>query len=658
MSRSRPSNREALVCHHVSLLGLTCLAGLVLCLQACAAQTDTPCSLENPCLGDAACDPIGVCVPAEPLGLVNQRLADGALGLPYRDELRARGGLPPYTFALAEAPTWLSVQAGSGLLTGTPDSPCRELLVRVAVTDSSFGPGRTEQLGLRLSVAGCVGGQVQVCFDPQAGRCLQGVRTCPDGLWGECENGVASVDPAHCGPACAPCDPLVADRCAAGLCGCGEGAACGGGDTCCDGACTRVEEDPRHCGGCGQACRDRLQHVDEVRCAQGRCDYDACLPGFLDCDGARENGCETPASIQHCGVCGRDCSAEIQGADGAVCRPAPDGQLACDYQACQSGFLDCDGARENGCESPRSRRACAACDDDCLTGPTDGLACLHLDDGPEDSWRCGCQGVLDCDLSSGPRQCCDGRCRPFDDPAHCGTCGRSCLADPSLGGPLCLDPGRGQCGCLRDADCGPLALCCDRVCVPRVDEQCLACGQACDLQAGGPRCDPARPRCTCEDHAECNDWPGGQQMCFRLADHAACTCGSMGRACQGGPESQCCQLIGQYHGCVDTRTNPEHCGRCGVRCASGMACVDGVCECNVFDGVRCPAEGGGTRCKTNRCVCSTFMNGDLPCREGATCCDGTQGGQGGPGGEPDLGCCRETCGQNGPGDCVQGLEFP
>jgi hypothetical protein len=630
---------------------LTCLLGLSLAAPACGGSSDSPCSDLNPCLGELACDPTGACVPAATLEIVNERLADGALGLGYHDALRARGGLLPYTYQLVEGPPWLALDPLSGELAGTPDQPCSELLTRVSVTDGSYGRGRTLEVGLPLSVAACVGGQLQACHYAEDNRCLVGAQACPAGQWGECEQGAPSLDPERCGPACAACDASRADRCVGGLCACGEGPACAAGDSCCDAECTVLEDDPRHCGACGVRCAEGLRNVTRPACLGGACDYEACLPGFLDCDGERANGCETAADLANCGACGADCQAGVQAAEGARCAFLPDGGRACDYAACALEALDCDGERANGCETPRSAAACAACGDDCQAEGTDGPLCLHAQQGGGEEFRCGCALAGDCAQAGGLARCCAGRCVAPDDPRHCGACGRAC--SPERGGDLCLDPIRGRCGCRGNADCGPFELCCGEVCVPRAAEQCLACGQACTPAEGGPRCDRLRPACACAEDGECNDLPGGRQTCGAVLDPEQCTCGLLGHACAGGPGSQCCPILGGELGCVDLAHDPQNCGGCGLQCGPGMECVSGACQCSALSGPGCPADGPAPHCRGFQCACPAYADSAQACAPGESCCAGDAGGQGGPEGGDDLGCCPAPCGENPPGACRQ-----
>src|SRR4051794_27844556 len=41
-----------------------------------------------------------------------------------------------------------------------------------------------------------------------------------------------------------------------------------------------------------------------------------------------------------------------------------------------------------------------------------------------------------------------------------------------------------------------------------------------------------------------------------------------------GSDASCTQCSGE---CVDTRTDPRHCGNCGTACAPGSVCSSGTC---------------------------------------------------------------------------------
>jgi len=118
-----------------------------------------------------------------------------------------------------------------------------------------------------------------------------------------------------------------------------------------------TRSDPVHCGRCGNACPVRANAG--VDCAVGVCGI-ICRPGFANCDGATENGCEvdTNTSAANCGACGRGC------AGGQVCEfgrckaPCAGGLTRCRASATNDGVcVDLDTDREN----------CGACRMNCGT---------------------------------------------------------------------------------------------------------------------------------------------------------------------------------------------------------------------------------------------------------------------------------------------------
>lgn len=123
-----------------------------------------------------------------------------------------------------------------------------------------------------------------------------------------------------------------------------------------------------NCGGCGVECRpDNV--IAAVCSTSGDCGYSACRPGYLDCDGDKSNGCETPFSMSNCGSCGTACAPA--NVFGASCTPTSGG---CTYATCAVAdsaghlYLDCDGNKANGCESdPSAEATCGACTNSCLS---------------------------------------------------------------------------------------------------------------------------------------------------------------------------------------------------------------------------------------------------------------------------------------------------
>jgi len=163
-------------------------------------------------------------------------------------------------------------------------------------------------------------------------------------------------------------------------------------------------------------------------CTGGECVVGACDAGTGDCDGVDANGCETTLSsdAENCGRCGNVCPAPA-GAS-AVCVGS-----TCTV-ACASGFGDCDGDPENGCEtSLTTDAACGACGAVC--DPANGTG--------------SCQGgacrVTACDVGFGD---CDNRANTgcetplLGDRTNCGACGNRCSGSTRD----CCDGTCGNCG--------------------------------------------------------------------------------------------------------------------------------------------------------------------------------------------------------------------
>lgn len=105
------------------------------------------------------------------------------------------------------------------------------------------------------------------------------------------------------------------------------------------------------------------------------------------------------------------------------------------------------------------------------------------------------------------------------------------------------------------------------------------------------------------------------------------------------PDAKCC--LGEA--CVDTKTNPLHCGACGKVCKAREICTDGACVCRgagpamacaigtscCTDGCRdlqndlknCGGCGLGCKmgedCKTGKCSCGAT---GMACKSGQICC--------------------------------------
>jgi hypothetical protein len=101
-----------------------------------------------------------------------------------------------------------------------------------------------------------------------------------------------------------PPDPPT--MCSAGLADCDQ-----------DGVCETDVSQPNSCGGCGIVCPSGPH--SSATCAHGTCGL-TCGPGFDDCDGKPENGCESDLSTPGtCGSCGNSCGGECVAGACAAC---------------------------------------------------------------------------------------------------------------------------------------------------------------------------------------------------------------------------------------------------------------------------------------------------------------------------------------------------
>ncbi|WP_163988933.1 hypothetical protein [Pyxidicoccus caerfyrddinensis] len=111
------------------------------------------------------------------------------------------------------------------------------------------------------------------------------------------------------------------------------GTACNDGNSCTTGdTCNGAGV----CGGQAMACTNTA-NVSVASCSSGACGINTCTTGWSNCDGAYNNGCEvnTRTSKTNCGACGNVCGSDESCSNG-VCTPCElcNGSLCCAPNVC------------------------------------------------------------------------------------------------------------------------------------------------------------------------------------------------------------------------------------------------------------------------------------------------------------------------------------
>src|SRR5262249_7711116 len=136
-----------------------------------------------------------------------------------------------------------------------------------------------------------------------------------------------------------------------------------------------------------------------------------CSAGYSNCDGNASNGCEvhSDSDLSNCGACGHVCNSTN---GSATCTNGTCGIV------CATGYLDCDGNPNNGCEVHSD------------TDPSNCGACNHVRTPPNAIATCT-RGTCGINCNTGYKDC-DGNastgCEVHSDAdtANCGACGHVC----------------------------------------------------------------------------------------------------------------------------------------------------------------------------------------------------------------------------------------
>ena len=357
----------------------------------------------------------------------------------------------------------------------------------------------------------------------------------------------------------------------------------------------------------------------------GNCIDTACAPGFATCATQTGVGSSVLCTVNlmtdndNCGACGRSCVAS------GASNTCKDGYCVL---ACRDSNTDCNGIAEDGCEVDISSDPthCGSCTTVCPMGAIcESSKCVCPPTQSLVGGKCGCL----------PGQTlCDNACVDLtNDDLNCGSCGKTCDVDRTVGGALVgLNgkklPPHTHTGCTASvctkvkcdgvpgamySDCNaslPADLAkadpstgdgCEVDVLNDFDpKNCGACGKAC---AAGVSCLLDEPTsaiaCGCKPSlTQCGtpqDFANHFGFCVDLTTDLA-HCGSCGNAC-GDPNNatmQCdraecsssCSMgfadcNGQSSdGCeANILTDPLNCGGCGVQCdvVAGQPCSNGVC---------------------------------------------------------------------------------
>jgi hypothetical protein len=291
---------------------------------------------------------------------------------------------------------------------------------------------------------------------------------------------------------------------------------------CCGGGCVDTTTSNDNCGYCGNACS-----TSTTFCSAGTCTpIPSCSgsPTYTPCPvGGKVGACCGSACVDlandpsNCTVCGGTCptgSTCVSNSCTGACYEYLGGVIEVTLPgACPSGDL---------CILPTGSE-CAQLT--CALGD-DGRACPFGNNG-----------------SNGAGVCCHGACvDTSQDPNNCGTCGNAC---PSGSTCLGLSSGTGEGDCVApDGGCPACG------CIAVDPKNCGGCGFGC----------PAGQTCS-----------GG--VCSGAK--SPCGVGRIGAYCDldAGESSICCP----GGGCVDTLSDPNNCGHCGVVCSAKTRCTAGSC---------------------------------------------------------------------------------
>jgi hypothetical protein len=428
----------------------------------------------------------------------------------------------PGTFQRSDAPLPATVKPGASLWFEVTFS-----------ADGVAGPLPASSAQVTAELGGSPAPSLVVPMIGTKEACPDGKGACDTDLTNGCETDTtSSVD--HCGSCGTVCTVSGgAAACVASKC---TVQACTTPFADCDGLATNgceanLVNSVANCGSCGNDCQ---KNHNDAFCNGGNCNIVGCLAGWADCNLDPADGCETDVNttLAHCGGCNLPCAPPHAAASCAA--------GACKLGTCNTGWADCDHDAKNGCETDLtgSVTSCGACGNACTyphgVGQCAGGACALA----------GCTiGFGDCD--NNPGNGCETDTNTST--TSCGSCGHGCSfphAGATCAGGTCA---LGACAAGFGNCDGDPSTGCETDLLGDVNH-CGLCTTACSFPHAGASCAAG-----------------------------ACMLG----ACAAGHAD--CNTVAS-DGCeVDTQSDPNNCGGCGVSCGALMphaqvACNAGSCQ--------------------------------------------------------------------------------
>lgn len=339
-----------------------------------------------------------------------------------------------------------------------------------------------------------------------------------------------------------------------------------------------------------------------------------------DCNGTAADGCETSllTSVDHCSGCDVKCNPPNAA-------PKCDGGV-CGYSACNAGFVDIDplapGCEVNHLTDPLN----------CGTDPTNLKACSANHGTPS------CvNGVCDITCDTGFDDC-DGNvnngCEAdlSNSTTNCTECGKVCPLGASNQSPYCNpmkagDPcGLSTCPVANTGDCDG-----DQNCTNDLTSvaSCGACGNACTVLNGTPRCASGSNGYACQvDTCQSGTTPAPESRPYKYMD---CD-GDYDNGCEVDVRGGTANSINHCGAC--TGANTDCAAKIGTQNVTGVTCTPTGCkitscavgfdDCNGLfsDGCEVNTQTNSTNCggcqaKGGDDCTAKYANGNGTCSAGA-----------------------------------------